>query len=77
MLFIWTAFLNSRLKAYSISIALPYINVELETVKFSILARLLAVEILRIAEVSVIEPVFTLFITLKSLTLMLFAAPIV
>lgn len=57
--------------------ALPYINVEFVTVKLSIDASMFAVEILRIAEVSVIEPVFVFVVTLKSFTVMAFAAPIV
>ena len=38
---------------------------------------MLAVEILRIAEVSVMEPVLMLLLTEKLLTMILFAAPIV
>ncbi len=53
-------FLKSRSKADSISMALPYMKVELLTLKFSIYTKLFTLLILNIAEVSVIDPVLTL-----------------
>ena len=63
--------------AYSISIAFPYIKLEVVTEKFLIWHKLLAVDIRRIDEVSVIAPVLLFPITEKSWIITFIADPMV
>lgn len=77
LLYLYVASEKAKTYALSISIALPYKNVEFNTVKFLTVHLFPAIEILKTADVSVIEPVLMLLLTVKFSVQMFNAEPIV